>query len=92
MEQNHLNLCPNCFDGNYLNGVCRRCGYQARFASNNSGRGLAAGTLVKKKYIIGKILGEGGFGITYKAYDTDKRRICAVKEYAPNGMCRRAMD
>ncbi len=92
MEQNHAAICPNCFDGNYHNGVCGRCGYQARFASHNSGRGLAEGTVVKARYIIGKILGEGGFGITYKAFDLTSRRICAVKEYAPNGMSRRAMD
>lgn len=92
MEQNYANICPNCFDGNYHNGVCRQCGYQARFASHNSGRGLSEGTIVKARYIIGKILGEGGFGITYKAFDMTSRRICAVKEYAPNGMSRRAMD
>lgn len=92
MEQINPNICPNCFDSNYQNGVCSRCGYQARFASHNSGRGLTAGMLLKNRYIIGKILGEGGFGITYKAYDITRRRICAVKEYAPNGMSRRAMD
>lgn len=92
MEQINPNICPNCFDSNYQNGVCSRCGYQARFASHHSGRGLAAGMLLKNRYIIGKILGEGGFGITYKAYDMTRRRICAVKEYVPNGMSRRAMD
>ena len=92
MEQYLANICPNCFDGNFQNGVCSRCGYQARFASHNSGRGLMEGTVLKARYIIGKILGEGGFGITYKAFDMTSRRICAVKEYAPNGMSRRAMD
>ena len=92
MERNNPNMCPNCFDSGYRNGECGRCGYQAKFDRHISIRGLAAGNILKNRYYIGKILGEGGFGITYKAYDFQRRMVCAIKEYVPNGMSRRAAD
>lgn len=92
MEQNSPSICPNCFASTYKNGECSRCGYQAKFDRHINSRGLFAGTILKQRYYIGKILGEGGFGITYKVFDLQKRVICAVKEYAPNGMSQRSAD
>lgn len=84
-----MELCPNCFETGYGGGSCLRCGYRSEYEKNRSARSLPAGLILKNRYYIGKLLGEGGFGITYKAYDTEKKKICAVKEYAPNGLCRR---
>lgn len=53
---------------------------------------LPEGCLLKQRYRIGDVLGAGGFGITYKAYDTLKRTYCAVKEYVPLGICMRGED
>lgn len=45
---------------------------------------LTSGTALKSgKYIITGYLGRGGFGITYKATDTDLQRTVAVKEFFP---------
>ncbi len=79
-------------EGQDKDGACSRCGYQVSFDSHTGSRILRAGTTLRHRYCVGKVLGEGGFGITYKAYDTQKGLICAIKEYAPNGMCRRAAD
>jgi len=87
-----MDLCPNCFEAGYQNGVCRRCGYQARYDNKRSVKSLPAGILLNQRYFVGKVLGEGGFGVTYKAYDLEEGVICAVKEYAPNGLCRRSSD
>lgn len=87
-----LDLCPNCFEAGYENGSCSRCGYKAAYSEKYSQRSLTAGTMLKQRYYIGRVLGEGGFGITYKVFDTKKNKVCAVKEYAPNGLCFRAAD
>lgn len=87
-----LNLCPNCFESGYQNGSCIRCGYQSAIFKARGKNALPAGVLLKNRYYIGVVLGEGGFGITYKAYDIREKRVCAIKEYAPNECCVRAGD
>ncbi len=37
-------------------------------------------------YRIDSVLGQGGFGITYRAYDTNLQRDVAIKEYLPTGV------
>ena len=37
-------------------------------------------------YRIDSILGQGGFGITYRAHDTNLQRDVAIKEYLPVGV------
>lgn len=48
---------------------------------------LPVGYELQKRYRIGMILGAGGFGITYKAYDLLNNMYCAIKEYVPLGLC-----
>ena len=76
--------CPNCFEPGYRGGSCGRCGFQASY-DKRSVRALPAGVVLKRRYYLGRLLGEGGFGITYKAYDLQGGRLCAVKEYAGSG-------
>lgn len=42
---------------------------------------LPAGTLLKERYELEKVLGRGGFGITYRAMDRNVQAPVAVKEY-----------
>ncbi len=84
------NLCGNCFSE--MNGeVCRNCGY-SNSADIQESYALAIGTVLKGRYLIGKTIGKGGFGITYLSYDIKGDRTVAVKEYFPRGMTVRASD
>lgn len=50
---------------------------------------LPKGTLLGNRYRIEQVLGIGGFGITYKAFDNLYQNVCAVKEFAPSGLAYR---
>ncbi len=81
-------MCPNCFAFHYVDGRCPDCGYSGMADSANA-QTLPPGTLLGNRYMVGRILGIGGFGITYKAFDTLYQRICAIKEFAPSGLAYR---
>ncbi len=66
--------------------ICRKCGYRM---TPNISRGLQPQTILNGKYMIGKIIGEGGFGITYIAYDLVLEKCIAIKEYFPSDMVAR---
>ena len=43
-------------------------------------------SILHGRYIIKDVLGQGGFGITYKALDYQTREYVAIKEYFPSGL------
>ena len=48
-------------------GFCPRCGKPAQ--EPNAPHQLAAGTILNNRYLVGNVIGEGGFGITYIGFD-----------------------
>lgn len=44
---------------------------------------LPPGTILRGRYEVGCVLGEGGFGITYLGFDQILARTVAIKEYFP---------
>ncbi len=73
-------ICPGCqqlVDSGAV--VCPRCG-------ENLPPALRRGTLLQKEgaaYEVGAVLGQGGFGITYRGVDKRTGRAVAVKEFFP---------
>ena len=70
--------------------ICRSC---ASPLSASCGSGtiqlLAPGTKLEGgRYSVGKVLGQGGFGITYLGGDTKLNRSVAIKEFFPSGCMR----
>lgn len=45
---------------------------------------LPEGCILHRRYRVGRVLGIGGFGITYAAYDSVRREWMALKEYFPD--------
>ena len=84
------NICGNCFSE--LKGeICPNCGY-INSADVQEPYALAVGTVLKGRYLLGKTIGKGGFGITYLSYDILHDKTVAVKEYFPRGIAVRASD
>lgn len=81
-------ICFRCFKvkGDYE--VCPHCGYIEDTKAKEVYQ-LAPGTMLRERYIIGAGIGFGGFGITYKAYDTVLSIVVAVKEFYPAGLVNR---
>lgn len=46
-------------------------------------------TLQDNRYIINKVIGQGGFGITYEGYDSATSRIVCIKEFFMRNLCGR---
>ena len=69
--------------------VCPVCGHDNSVPQNEDNT-LPEGSILAGKYIVGKVLGRGGFGITYLGYDLVMNCRAAIKEYYPAGLCGRA--
>jgi formylglycine-generating enzyme required for sulfatase activity/predicted Ser/Thr protein kinase len=53
---------------------------------------LPAGTILHHRYRIDAVIGQGGFGITYKAIDPGLKQVVCVKELFPSGLCVRGPE
>lgn len=70
--------------------VCPFCGYTTDIEVENALH-MYPGMVLHDKYIIGKVIGYGGFGVTYLAWDTVLQTKVAIKEYLPSEFSTRAV-
>ena len=74
----HIFLCPHCgFDNEHIDGP--------EYA-------MKPGTILHEQYLIGTVLGQGGFGITYVGYDIFLELKVCIKEYYPMGQVSRSSE
>ncbi len=62
--------------------VCPECGRPYGSVKAES-FALKPGTILDGKYLVGEMLGQGGFGITYIGFDLLLEQKVAIKEYYP---------
>ena len=62
--------------------VCPECGRPYGSVKAES-FALKPGTILDGKYLVGEMLGQGGFGITYIGFDLLLEQKIAIKEYFP---------
>ena len=63
--------------------ICPHCGYVVGTNAEEATH-MEPGTLLYDRYIIGKVLGYGGFGVTYLCWDGKLEQKVAIKEYMPS--------
>ena len=83
------NLCINCMkERQEPDGVCEHCGFdEGKYDLPQ--HHMKPFTILAGKYLIGKAIGEGGFGITYIGMDLELEVRVAIKEYYPQGVAAR---
>ena len=64
-------------------GRCPYCGY-AEGTPAKEAYHIQPGSLLNDRYVIGRSIGYGGFGVTYIAWDNKLERRVAIKEYMPS--------
>ena len=83
-------LCYNCFqERETQEGPCPYCGFDLEENEKKFPVALRAGTVLNDRYIVGRVLGQGGFGITYLALDTQLNAKVAIKEFMPGEIATR---
>ena len=82
-----FNRCFGCMEE--IQGYpCPHCGFDPRSVKGIE-YALPMGTILAGKYLVGRVLGQGGFGITYVGWDIALERKVAIKEYYPSGQVSR---
>lgn len=74
--------CVNCFMPLGGRAVCPYCHYDPSTNRNTAGV-LPPFTILNNRYLVGRMLGKGGFGVTYIGKDMMTNNVYAIKEYMP---------
>ncbi len=83
-----MKYCMGCMEEIQENmPTCPHCGFEQ--AAQNPAGLLPVGTVLQGRYIVGKSIGNGGFGVTYIGLDSQLKRKIAIKEFFPNTLARR---
>lgn len=83
-------LCIDCFKPTGGEEVCMNCGC-IQVDKPRQLVHLYPHTILRDRYLVGRVINNGGFGVVYKAYDMKLETIVAIKELLPtqNGLVNR---
>ncbi len=79
----------NCMGNKGIADRCPHCGFVESLCRQNPNH-LPFRSVLRDRYITGKALGQGGFGVTYIAWDTKLNIPMAIKEYLPLSLAGRS--
>ena len=81
-------LCSRCFKPvKQHENFCEDC--RGKLNNTTHTAALKEGTVLLGKYAVGKLLGKGGFGMTYLCYDLVNDKPVAIKEFFPESLAYR---
>jgi serine/threonine protein kinase len=84
MEFNKCYACMRELDASV--GKCRHCGYNNRTSPTlQPDYALPCGAVLAGRYVVGRILGESSFAITYIAYDLKLNLRVCIREFFSHG-------
>lgn len=84
-----LDRCLGCmeeYESDY--GLCPLCGYEPD-TGVESPIHMQPGVMLHGRYLVGRVLGYGGFGVTYIGWDYTLQQKVAIKEYLPSELATR---
>lgn len=84
-------ICMGCMADKGENLVCPYCGWMEGTAPEST-QHLPARTVLNGHYLVGRVLGHGGFGVTYLAWDMNLNVRVAIKEFLPKDLAGRTGD
>ncbi len=86
-----MKLCMGCMElYEEQFDICPCCGYEENTLPDEAFH-LIPGTVIADRYIVGKVLGFGGFGVTYIGFDKELEKKVAIKEYLPGEFATRTL-
>lgn len=82
-------LCMGCMELLENTGVpCPKYGFSLKDYQQPE-NGMPPYEILNGKYLVGKVIGIGGFGITYIGWDFYQSKKVCIKEYFPKGVAKR---
>lgn len=82
-------LCMGCMELLENTGVpCPKCGFSLKDYQQPE-NGMPPYEILNGKYLVGKVIGIGGSGITYIGWDFYQSKKVCIKEYFPKGVAKR---
>ena len=82
-------LCMRCMELLENTSVpCPKCGFSLKDYQQPE-NGMPPYEILNGKYLVGKVIGIGGFGITYIGWDFYQSKKVCIKEYFPKGVAKR---
>ncbi|MBR6524527.1 MAG: serine/threonine protein kinase, partial [Clostridia bacterium] len=89
-NKNHGLYCYACMSQiNAGDSVCPHCHASVPYCAQDARpHDLPCGAKLRDRFVVGRVIGRGGFGVLYLAYDEHMRTTRAIKEFFPKNAVR----